>query len=107
MKQAHRWIGITAAACLVFAGGSLFAGDWPHFRGPNYDGVSDETGLLDAWPASGPEQVWRIKLGEGYSAVSVVAGSLYTMFSTGGDAYAVSIHAATGKERWRVRVDSA
>ena len=23
--------------------------DWPHWRGPRYDGVSTETGLIDDW----------------------------------------------------------
>ena len=23
--------------------------DWPHLRGPNYDGVATEIGLADAW----------------------------------------------------------
>jgi hypothetical protein len=26
------------------------AGDWPQFPGPDRDGVSRETGLLDSWP---------------------------------------------------------
>ena len=107
MRLVNRSIVTIVAIGVVLAGGSLFAGDWPHFRGPNYDGVSDETGLLESWPEAGPKQVWRTKLGEGYSAVSVAGGKLYTMFSTGGDAYAVSMDAASGKERWRVRVDNA
>lgn len=99
------WIAIVT--CIVLAGGEVTAGDWPNFRGPNYDGISDETGLLDSWPAAGPKELWRTKLGEGYSAVSVAAGNLYTLFSTAGDTYAISLDAATGKERWRVRIDKA
>ena len=50
----------------------LFAGDWPQFRGPNRDGVSTETGLLQSWPADGPPLAWTAKgLGGGYSTVSV------------------------------------
>ena len=30
------------------------AADWPQWRGPNRDGISQETGLLKDWPADGP-----------------------------------------------------
>src|SRR5262245_45716753 len=30
------------------------AADWPQWRGPQRDGVSQETGLLPEWPKDGP-----------------------------------------------------
>src|SRR4051812_47288887 len=33
--------------------------DWPQWRGPNRDGVSTETGLLETWPEAGPKVLWR------------------------------------------------
>ena len=61
-------LGASAAMFLVSAGlGSALEADWPQWRGPDRNGVSRETGLLDAWPAGGPPQVWTINnLGEGY-----------------------------------------
>jgi hypothetical protein len=38
------------------------AGDWPHLRGPQNDGVSQESGLLDAWPASARLSSGRARL---------------------------------------------
>ena len=31
------------------------AGDWPWWRGPTHNGVSSETGIIHAFPASGPK----------------------------------------------------
>src|SRR5947209_7477411 len=42
--------------------------DWPQWRGPQRDGISREAGLLDAWPAGGPPQLWKTQgLGQGYA----------------------------------------
>ena len=32
---------------------------WPQWRGPRRDGISDEKGLLQAWPAGGPKLLWK------------------------------------------------
>ena len=41
--------------------------DWPQWRGPNRNGLSAETGLLQQWPSGGPAQVWSIAtLGAGF-----------------------------------------
>ncbi len=42
--------------CLTFcwyATQTVLAGDWPQLLGPRANGISDETGLLDKWPANG------------------------------------------------------
>ena len=54
----------TRRLLLVAAGlGALSAGtwaaDWPQWRGPRRDGVSQETGLLKEWPRGGPKLLWR------------------------------------------------
>lgn len=45
--------------------------DWPCFLGPHGTGISDETGLLDEWPAEGPRVIWDKKIGKGYSSPSI------------------------------------
>jgi outer membrane protein assembly factor BamB len=80
--------------------------DWPQWLGPNRNGISAEIGLLKSWPATGPKILWRIRLGEGYSGVSIFQGRAYTLFSQGEDEFVVCLDAATGKEIWRVRSDS-
>ncbi|MFY7951411.1 MAG: PQQ-binding-like beta-propeller repeat protein [Armatimonadaceae bacterium] len=52
--------------------------DWPQWRGPNRDGVSTETGLLQEWPKDGPTKAWSVKgCGGGYSTVAVAGGFIY------------------------------
>jgi len=45
------------------AASELTAADWPHLRGPNYDAISQQTGLAGAWPEGGPPVVWTRELG--------------------------------------------
>ena len=70
----------------VLAAGCLLAADWPQWRGPHRDGVSQETGLLKEWPKDGPKLVWQIKdAGTGYSTPAVVGDRLYMLGNKGND----------------------
>ncbi|MFQ5528034.1 MAG: PQQ-binding-like beta-propeller repeat protein [Thermoanaerobaculia bacterium] len=103
-------------AALVLPAAAV-ADDWPQFRGLNRDGVSGETGLLSEWPQTGPPELWRLPIGEGYSAPSVVGDRLYTMYAgreQDGDGneiedgkeveYAAAFDAASGAEIWRTLI---
>ena len=58
--------------------GSL-AQDPTVWRGPNGNGIYDETGLLKQWPAGGPEILWYYaELGQGHSSAIVDQGFVYT-----------------------------
>ena len=124
--------GIAAEADAEPASGTTE--DWPQFRGPDRDGISPATGLLETWPEEGPKELWRRPIDEGFSAVSVACGRLYTMFAEtpaeeagNGDAaddppaaasdesddeptepemieYAAAFDAATGEEIWRAAI---
>lgn len=84
------------------------AADWPQWRGPNRDGISAETGLLDSWPKGGPPLVWKTKgLGEGYAGSSIVHGRLFTQGQRGDKEFVLAIDANTGKELWRVETGRA
>ena len=49
------------------------AADWPQWRGPRRNGISQEKGLLKEWPKDGPKLLWQIKdIGDGYSTPAVV-----------------------------------
>jgi outer membrane protein assembly factor BamB len=85
---------------------ALTAADWPQWRGPNRDGISQETGLLKEWPSGGPKLVWQVKdMGDGYSTPAVVGSRLYVMSSTGMDNEMVKALSTTdGKEIWSVKI---
>lgn len=54
------------------------ADDWPQFRGPNRDGKSSETGLLQKWPKQGPTLLWSSdRIGTGYSSPAIANGTIY------------------------------
>ena len=80
-------------------------GDWPQFRGPNRDGVSAETGLLQDLPPGGPPLVWKATgLGVGYSTVSVVGNRIYTIGENNESSSVVALNAADGKKVWSAKL---
>ena len=77
--------------------------DWPQWRGPNRDGVSQTARLDKKWPDNGPKEVWRQPLGEGFSGISIADSRVYTMYSTGASEFVVSLNALDGSEVWKSR----
>ena len=62
---------------LWLAASLLRADDWPQWRGPSRDGVWNETGILEAIPASGLPVRWRVRIGFGYSGPVVAQGRVF------------------------------
>lgn len=53
---------------------------WAQWRGPNRDGFSPETNLLEVWPEEGPELLWsNEKIGLGYSSAIIHKRVIYTL----------------------------
>lgn len=77
------------------------AADWPRFLGPNDNGTSPETGLLDSFPADGPPILWQNKIGTGYSAPSVRDGKLVLYHRLGNEEVVEAMDPASGKPIWR------
>ena len=78
--------------------------EWFQWRGPNRDGISQETGLLQEWPKSGPPLVWRTNgAGNGYSSFSTSGGRLYTLGARAGMEYVIALDRATGKKVWETQ----
>ena len=58
----------------------LVAGDWPRFRGADFDNISKDPALLtETWDTSGPAIIWRTSLGEGYAGPAVHNGRVYLL----------------------------
>jgi outer membrane protein assembly factor BamB len=103
----HSRRSLTCATLLLsFAPAALAApGDWPQFRGPNRDGASAETGLLQELPSGGPPLVWKATgLGVGYSTVSVVGDRIYTIGENNEFSSVIALNAADGKQAWSVKL---
>lgn len=79
--------------------------DWPQWWGPNRDGISPESGLLDQWPAEGLKPLWEATLGEGYSSFAVVGDKVYTLYQRDEAQWAVCLNGETGKEVWKKRLE--
>lgn len=78
-----------------------YAEDWHQFRGPNRDGRSSETGLLERWPEEGPAMLWSYTgLGRGYATVSIVDGIIYTTGMIDETGYLFAI-AENGAFQWK------
>lgn len=79
-------------------------GDWPRYRGNDFDAVcKDDTPLADSWPAEGPPVLWSVDCGEGYAGAAVHKGRVYLLdYDQEKEADALRcFDLATGKELWR------
>ena len=74
--------------------------DWPQWGGPRRNFTSKTPSIAAEWPEKGPPRLWKRELGEGFSAISVRDGRLYTMYRRGGDEIVICMDAATGKTLW-------
>jgi outer membrane protein assembly factor BamB len=63
------------AALLSFA--AVRADDWPQWRGPNRDANWQETGVVEAIPATGLPLRWRARILNGWSGPAVANGRVY------------------------------
>ena len=83
-------------------------GDWPELRGPNRDGISRETGLIDSWKLNGENFLWRVPYG-GRSTPVVMGDRLYVQNPVGrGPALqerVMALDATTGKVIWEYKVN--
>jgi outer membrane protein assembly factor BamB len=74
---------------------------WPQWRGDKRDGIAADTGLLDKWPAAGPELVWKAtNLGSGFSSLSIADGRIYTMGDRADGQFVIALDLAGGKQLW-------
>ncbi|MFP5378221.1 MAG: PQQ-binding-like beta-propeller repeat protein [Vicinamibacteria bacterium] len=101
MRARSRFALPAILVALAAAWPSSQVAEWHQWRGPNRDGISAETGLLQSWPSNGPPQLWRTAgAGEGYSSFSASGGRLYTLGARGGTEYLSAFYAATGRKLW-------
>ena len=110
MKGRTISLGVAGAllALLLFACGpkkpTQDTFDWPGWRGPNGDGISQEADWNPEAMSSGAKILWRANIGRGHSNVAIVNNRLYTMGYIERVNHVLCLDADTGREIWRTSV---
>ena len=86
---------------LVSAVSLAQAADWPNWRGPDYNGISSETGWYEKWGSRGPKRLWTASVGTGFAAVSVANGRVFTMGNKSNRDTVYALEESTGEILWR------
>src|SRR5262245_21970639 len=108
LKKALLAAFVVGAGMLVSAQGPrrVALGDWPDARGPNRDGISQETGLVDKWTLNGQNLLWRAPYG-GRSAPIVMGNRVYVQNPAGRGAAmqerVMALDADSGKVVWEYK----
>ena len=75
--------------------------DWPQWRGPDRTGLSQESGLMDEWPSSGPELVWSTSsLGAGYGSIAIQGDRIFVQMRVGQRSAVASLDRSDGTFVW-------
>ena len=96
---APRWAGTPQPP----APAASAAFDWPQWQGPDRTGLSEETGLLQQWPASGPPLLWSVSgLGAGYGSLAVRGDRIFLQSTHPGERASIvsALNRADGKVVW-------
>jgi len=115
MTRPAERVGLGAVLCLVLASVALAAQsdsdgliaspepDWPQWRGPRRDGISDEKSLLPSWPAGGPTLLWKTEgLGTGWSSPIIVGERLYLTGDVGDNLVLFALD-RSGRMQWQAK----
>ena len=81
--------------------GHVVAADWPNWRGPNHNGISNETDWITTWPDDGPKVLWKASLGTGFASMAVSNGRVYAMGNVNDNDVLYCFDADTGREVWK------
>lgn len=107
MIKSNKLLSVSCLLIVGFALQNTYAVDWPQFRGPDRNGVSAETDLLEEWPASGPKQVWLSRdVGLGYSGPAVVGGKIFIMGAKKNKEYLFCLDEKSGETLWSTSMGS-
>lgn len=103
------WLSLllVAVPCAV-AADAIDPLDWPEWRGPEQNGVSRETGLIDNLDIEGPDVLWSNAEAGGISTPIVLRGKIYTIVRTDANTdldaeKLICLDAKTGKKLWENR----
>lgn len=84
----------------LLAVGTLFAADWPDFRGPERNGNYSGGDLSAGFPTDGPPVLWEKAVGAGFSNPVVSNGRLILFHRRGNEEIVEALDANTGEQQW-------
>ena len=110
MLKRSSLIGVVLVVAAVSLSGQgprrVALGDWPEARGPNRDGISNETGLPEKWALNGENFLWRAPYG-GRSAPIVMGNRVCVQNPSGRgptlQERVMCLDADTGKVVWEYK----
>jgi outer membrane protein assembly factor BamB len=79
---------------------TLQGGDWPAFRGPQRDGKLAGVRIATNWTDHPPKELWRHRVGPGWSSFAVIGDRLYTQEQHGPEEVVICYDANTGEIIW-------
>jgi outer membrane protein assembly factor BamB len=90
----------TLSSLVLLISGTLSAADWPHWRGPDYNGISRETDWKSDWSGGAPKTLWRASIGIGFSSFAVASNRVFTTGHEDEQDTVFCFDAASGKKIW-------
>ena len=78
--------------------------DFPQFLGPNRDAYVEAVQLETDWDAHAPQEIWRRKIGEGWSGFTTQDNRIFTMEQQGEKECITCYNLSTGEEIWNTSV---
>ncbi len=79
---------------------------WGQFLGPDRNGISKETGLVDTIPQDGPKVLWRVPGGVGMSGIVVSNDQVLTLVQRDGQQRLISLDFKSGKPKWDLELSA-
>jgi hypothetical protein len=97
---------LRVACGLCFTASGLQGADWPQWRGPNRNGIAQESGLLKEWPKEGPKLLWKqTNVGSGYATPAVVGDRFFLLANEGLDnEFVAALAVQDGAKIWSTRL---
>jgi outer membrane protein assembly factor BamB len=92
---------VLLAALLLIPAGWAAAGDWPQILGPTRSGKAEGERLLDTWPKSGPQRLWKTRLGSGYAGPAAVGERVIAFHRVGDQERVECFGTADGRSQWQ------
>ena len=96
----RNYIIVTVILIFCIWPGSAGDFDWPNWRGPERNSVSQEKNWDPLKLSGEPAILWKINVGNGYSSFAIVDNYLYTMGNKNRKDTVWCLNVKTGKEVW-------